>query len=318
MRLNRKLHAPSIVLGFGAAIVGQQLFSFGGLATDAMRSIHSLAIPELGLVVGLSLALAASWVASPRSGGPRSKITGISSLAERTARRTRFSNWLDRLRSAGFEEMPLMNCEEWLVKNVGFAAIGDDRAVAKALNVQLTPWTGLGDELLARPHRVVLLALLALAGSQPMSKNVYQDFRDAINDAVHTLRIEGKLTSDNAPGVVRGFADRAVSVLADRTEARQWVETTTRVHGTSETVLMNALSQVRKNVHLPESDFSWLMDVDRPLALALNAVGRPSVLPEALGAFCCWQAELRGEGRDTAMDAGVRSIRNVLSHSLQR
>ena len=274
--------------------------------------------PRIGFGSAAMLIATAIWSIWSGWRKTRSKMDGVDTL------RTRVRMFFPA--ATTLEELPLPDLDEWLTVNVGLAALGSDAAIGHALAKQLTAKSDtVKPEKTLRVHITVLFAMFALRATKQSGKD-YMHFRDevaismkrtmdALSHTGHPTPSERTRAAEQLSADIAMFSEKSAAILAEGTQARTWFDAIIGRHGWTETALMGALAAARKKGTLPETDFSWLMDIDRPLALALNAVGRPSFLPESLGAACQWQAELRAGMAVTepVMYPGVMAIRRELA-----
>lgn len=264
--------------------------------------IRAFSFPEfVGWISSAALGSMSAWAIYARPTGPSPRIDGIASLAVRNRRAFPFVSAIPSNRV-------LQTPTEWLLEQVGALPeqpAGDEEftiKVDRALGQQLTgPWHGFASE---PPHRRALLALFALQALQGKSDG-YTKLRDRLATAAQEA-------ATNGTDVKAAIGTVALPLARDFPSQvfNSWLSEIARRHYWSETVCMSSLAAARSQGMLPETEFGWLMQADRPLALALNSVGRPSFLTEALGAACHWHEEVKA-GRalsKPAVQAGVRGI----------
>jgi hypothetical protein len=232
------------------------------------------------------LTIFAAWSCLVRPRRLGRGIDGVDALAERSRKAFAFM-------SAPRYEPPLLSVQEWLFSQVGSPPCTDEN-VCRALERQLTrPWNGIRAEPVHRQALLTLFSLRkvscseAIAGAGAGAGDGYKQLRDALAARLREAPME------KAMDILADMSDYIASTLNAMPAAAQFIGSMSARHGWSETVLMACLDSAREGGTLVEAEFGWLMEVDRPLALALNSVGRPSVLPEALGVFCHWHEERR-------------------------
>ena len=259
----------------------------------ASRILESVTLPlPVGLACSALLAGAAAWALKARRPLNAYPVTSYPTLARRAAGTFPF---VQPARASS--QLPSLG--EWLAGSLGTAGSRGERGIAMALEAQLTrPWNGLGDE----PRiRQVLLVLFALHATD---NKAYEILRDLVGLAAREAATGSVLDA------VLGTYGSCAPMQPDARVAA-WIGGVATGHAWSETVLMACLSRTRAHGKvLACTEFGWLMDIDRPLALALNAVGRPSFLPESLGAACHYLEEERAGVAlpEPAVGAGVRGI----------
>jgi hypothetical protein len=169
----------------------------------------------------------------------------------------------------------------WLEAATGHTAPWHRVEVETALAAQLR--RRLGDVEGLMPHEAALLAYLGGRASRDDVPAI------AAGSIASAWRHAARSAEDYASAAAS--TERAVAAWMALPEARAWIEKLSRRHGWTTTLLMGALADARRRGVVPESEFSWLAAVDWPLAMALNSVGRPSFLPEGLGAAVHFAAE---------------------------
>jgi hypothetical protein len=313
------LNPASFVAGAAATLTALWLPSAVRATFDAWTLVSGTVSPGLGCAaVAAMAAAAAGWTWRAKSGGPEPRIDSVSELARRTLAM--------RPCVAATAGPGLPDLEDWLIGRAGVASAGDGPAIRLALAGQLAfRWEGVEIERCRRAHRVALLILFALRAEERHgsgdARGRYGAYRDGLAAAAKRTR-ERKASGGHpdrpaeseSAADISGYVDAHWDILDVVSHERRWAEDIAARHAWSETVLMAALAAARECATLPETDFAWLMDIDRPLAMALNAVGRPSFLPESLGAACHFLAEIRAGHRlaEPHVEAGVRGIRREL------
>lgn len=157
-------------------------------------------------------------------------------------------------------------------------------------------------------HHSALLTMFSLHYFR-MEKQ-YNELRDSLAIWARNAGRAGDCLDTSTMKSVCGAGVEQARLLVSLQESSYIANLSSR-HAFATTLLMGALEQARESVGvLPESDFGWLMDVDRTLALALNSVGRPSYLPQVLGVSCHYMAEKRAQHclHEPHVIAGARGL----------
>ena len=155
--------------------------------------------------------------------------------------------------------------------------------VRDALEAQLTP----SENALPEHRRAVGLLLALGCGTPHDSGQAYVAWRDSLARAYAPERTPQDIEKELDSLMIGLYQAVRASPFALKA-----IETTRTAHAWTETMLMGLLRLARKHRNVTCAEFGWLQRIDRPLFFALNSVGRPSALPEGLGAAAHFNAEL--------------------------
>lgn len=270
---------------FLAAVLGGLAMVVADLAHDHSITLFSaLQNLALGFFIGT-----AAWSLSAQPGPGRSSLHPL--VGSRAAGLDEFSAFLE-LRRTVLPRLPTAELAargdrrrpgllHWLRRQTRHEPPWDDIELRAVLMVSLgEPHAGRELPLLSR----IILALLAKATTEDAAG--YEELRDFV--AVQCADLLPGTAAADAETRLLGRLDAVQS--ADPAMAAALQEAMA-AHAYPVTVAMRLLERARLQRRIGTADFSWLRWVDRPLFIALNALGVPKVQAEALAAVSHYGAE---------------------------
>lgn len=267
----------------------------------------SLIFAGIGLFVVILLLVGLAWVR--RRSSNRRKWTLGPGPDDFVARQRRFFPFL----VSGDVTYGPLSVSQWLEHESGRKSSWTREDVSQAAAAQVaTVFRGLDAE---RPHRAALAVMFAL---KIWHSNKYEDVRNTLARAWDP---KTGLGQEKAERVSRRIVARFMSDERHRSIHHLVQECMVR-HGWSETVLMALLDKALRVGTISGAEYGWLKLVDRPLFYALNAVGRPSFLPESIGVACHYHAEkLHGAALHTpyvtpAVEGIMRTLAKESEHEV--
>jgi hypothetical protein len=276
MKPRRSFDVPSFVAGMAVVALGPWLLAHGAPLLAWLVQFAGLADghDEVGSASAVALAGLAALSLVVDRGGRRAAPRDFRELR---AQQTGAFPFLD----AEIPDRNPLDVTGWLEASTGHPAPWHRVEVEAALAAQLPRGLGGGEGLM--PHEAVLLAYL---GGRALRGDSRAIDADGIASA---WRHAARSAEDYASATAS--TERAVAAWMALSEPQAWLEKLSLSHGWTTTLLMGALADARRRGVVAESEFSWLAAVDWQLAMALNSVGRPSFLPEGLGAAVHFAAE---------------------------